>query len=597
MKLPAILSASLISSSLLLQGCSDTPVPVKQVAPSQVLYSNARIYTQDKEQPWADAMVVEDNTIVFVGNNTDAINYISTHPVAGTQSINLNGDVVLPGLIDTHTHPGLVATLAEDDEEASENHLPVDSKESLYKFLQDYADKHPFKPIVMLGEWDVNTFLPEGPNKAELDKIFPLRPVVLLDNSGHSQWANSSALKLLGVNKDTPDLSPNISMFARDEHGEPTGWIKEFAIFPKIGGMLVPGKEEVKEGVLAFLSFLSSRGVTTLWDAGNFNFDDDIYEAIAELDREGLLPVRYEGSYHIFDPKQIDIAAAEFLELRRKYAGHRLQFNTLKIHYDGVNEILTGGMLEPYAIDPDNRGGILFDAERLSRFMEELNQEGIHLHLHTVGDWATREALDAVELARGRNNNSLDIEITLSHLEIVSPEDIPRFAELDVHANFTPHWFGGTVFGEAGKRALGLERAKRSQVAKAFVDAGANVTLSSDVVSERESYRADPFIGMQMSVTRKEYNDPTGPVLSPANAGLTLEDALAAYTTNGAQQLGFGNELGSLSAGMKADFVVLPHSPFDMDINQLHQITPKATVLDGVLVSGTLIKPQHIAKK
>lgn len=597
MKLSAFFSVTLIATSLLLQGCSDAPLPQKSLAPDQVLYSNARIYTMNENMPWAEAMVVEGNHIVFVGNNTDAMNYINSLPIEGTLSINLNGDVVLPGFIDTHTHPGLVASLAEDEEQASENHLPVDSKESLFKFLEDYADKHPFKPFIMLGEWDVNTFLPEGPSKEELDKIFPLRPVILMDNSGHSLWANSSALALLGVDKNTPDLSPNISMFARDKHGEPTGWIKEFAIMSDIGGFLVPGKQEIKESVLAFLNFLSSRGITTLWDAGNFNFDDAIYAAIAELDREGLLPVRYEGSYHIWDPNQIDTAAAEFLELRRKYAGDRLQFNTLKIHYDGVNEILTAGMLEPYAIDPDNHGGVLFNAERLSRFMEELNQQGIHLHLHTVGDWATREALDAVELARSRNNNTLDIEITLSHLEVVSPEDIPRFAELDVHANFTPHWFGGTVFGEAGKRALGAERAKRSQVAKAFVDAGANVTLSSDVVSERESHRADPFIGMQMSITRQEYNDPNGPILSPAHAGLTLDDALAAYTIKGAHQLGFVDQLGTIAVGKKADFVVLPHSPFKVDIHQLHQITPKATVLDGVVVSGAITPTQQVANK
>lgn len=592
-------SCTFLSAALLLQACSDTNPPPKPQAPDQVLYSNARIYTMNEQATWAEAMVVEGDTIKFVGNEEKARLYLSNNFNGKSETINLNGQIVVPGLIDTHTHPGLVATLAEEDTDtdASEKHLPTDSKESLYNFLHNYADEHPFQPVVVLGEWDVNTFLPDGPNKAELDKIFPWRPVILMDNSGHSTWANSSALSLLGVDKDTPDLSPNISMFARDEHGEPTGWIKEFAVMEKLLGFMAPSKSEIREGLLTYLNFLSSRGITTLWDAGNFTLDDDIYEVVAELDKEGLLPLRYEGSFHIWDPKQIDSAIAEFKELRRKYAGDRLQFNTLKIHYDGVNEILTGAMLEPYAIDPDNRGGVLFDAERLSRFIEELNQEGIHLHLHAVGDWATREALDAVEFARNRNNKSLDIEITLSHLEIVSPDDIARFKALDVHANFTPHWFGGTVFGEAGKRNLGPERASRSQVAKQFVTAGANVTLSSDVVSERESHRADPFIGMQMSVTRQEYNDTQGPVLSPANASLSLQEALAAYTLNGARQLGIEEQLGTLSAGMKADFVVLDQNPLEMDINQLHTITPRATLLDGLVVSGELTQDQKLVSQ
>ena len=105
-----------------------------------------------------------------------------------------------------------------------------------------------------------------------------------------------------------------------------------------------------------------------------------------------------------------------------------------------------------------------------------------------MGDWATREALDAVEQAR-RKLGELEVEVTLSHLENVAVEDIPRFAELGVHANFTPHWFGGSVFGAAGANNLGPERASRSQVVGEFLRAGANVTLSSDVVSEAESYR------------------------------------------------------------------------------------------------------------
>ena len=579
----------LLASLLTLAACTETPPSYKQPyalkAPDKALYTNASIYTLNEQAPWAEAMVTEGDTITFVGSQQEARNYTDDK----TQILDMDGQFLMPGLIDTHTHPGLVATLSEDDETANADYLPVDSKASLYRFLHDYADEHPLQPFILLGEWDVNTFLPDGPDKTKLDEIFPWRPVILMDNSGHSSWANSSALTLLGVDKNTPDLSPGISEFTRDEHGEPTGWIKEFAIMHQLSSWLIPAKDELREGLLSYLNFLSSRGVTTLWDAGNFSMHNEVYEVVAELDQEGLLPLHYEGSYHIWDPKQIDSAIVEFKELRRKYAGNRLQFNTLKVHYDGVTEILTAGMLEPYTTDPDNRGGILFDAERLSRFIEELNDEGIHLHLHAVGDRATREALDAVELAIKRNNKPLAIEITLSHLEIVNPTDIPRFATLNINANFTPHWFGGTVFGEAGATNLGAERASRSQVAHEFVAAGANVTLSSDVTSERESHRANPFIGMQMSVTRQEYNDSKGPVLSPASAALTLENALAAYTLNGARQLGFGQKLGALSAGLKADFVVLDQNPFEIDIQKIHTITPRTVVLDGAVVSGSVM--------
>lgn len=574
----------LLATLVMLVACTDN-MPTPKKAAIKTLYTHARIYTLDEQHPWAAAMVTEGENIRFVGSEENASEYIDGE----TQIYDMTGKFLMPGIIDAHTHPGLVASLAEDENEGSaEQKLPQDSKQSLYDFLESYGASHRLTPMIVLGEWDVNSFLPDGPNKSDLDKIFSLRPTILFDNSGHSYWANSSALTIMGIDKDTPDLSPGISYFVRDQHGEPTGWIKEFAMLPYIGNMLLPSKSELRTGMINYLSFLSNRGVTTLWDAGNFAWHDNVYEVVSELDKAGKLPLRYEGSYHIWAPNQLDTAIAEFKKLRVKYAGERLRFNTLKIHFDGVAEVLTAGMLQPYASDLDNRGGVLFSAQRLSGFINELNREGIHLHMHTVGDWATREALDAVALARSHNNDNLAIEITLSHLETVDPADIVRFKELNVHANFTPHWFGGSVFGKAGAHNLGTERASRSQVANEFVKAGANVTLSSDVVSATESYRANPFIGMQMSVTRQEYNNADGPILAPASAGLTLPDALAAYTVNGARQLGYAKQLGVLAGGAKADFIVLDQNPFEIDIHLLHRITPRATVLDGTLVAGDL---------
>jgi predicted amidohydrolase YtcJ len=322
-------------------------------------------------------------------------------------------------------------------------------------------------------------------------------------------------------------------------------------------------------------------------DAGSFGSHWQVYEAVSELDREGDLPVRYFGSFHVWAPEHLDIAIDELLALREKYGSERLIFETIKIHFDGVAEIMTAGMLEPYETAPDNRGGVLFDSERLARFIGDLNREGLDLHLHAVGDWATREVLDAVEQARAEQGE-LTIEVSLAHLETVAPEDIPRFGALGVHANFTPHWFGGTAFGSAGAHNIGGERASRSQVVGEFLLAGANVTLSSDVVSEAESYRAAPFLGIQMSVTRREYDDPDGSVLPPASARLPLDAAIEAYTLGGARQLGQASRLGSLEVGKRADFLILDDNPFEVDINQLHKVVPRAVVVGGAVESGSL---------
>lgn len=574
----------LLSVLALFAGCSAEAPPVAEAVPGTVLYTNARIYTLNHEDPMAQAMVTHGPDIEFVGSEQRARVFADDSAL----EIDLNGAFVLPGFIDTHTHPGLVGTLQIDEDESLVGQkLPTTSKDELYAFLEEYSSNHFWQPLVMLGEWDVQMFLPDGPGKEDLDRFFKYKPALLFDNSGHSMWMNSMALWLLGIEQSTPDLSPGISYFVRDEHGEPTGWVKEWAAMPYLQKYMVPGKAELKEGIEEYLDFLSARGVTTLMDAGNFSSHEEVYAALSELDRDGALPVRYIGSFHVWAPEHLDVAIEELLALREKYGSDRLVFETVKIHFDGVHEILTGGALEPYATAPDIRGGVLFEAERLARFIVELNEVGLNLHLHTVGDWATREALDAVEQAR-RKLGELEVEVALSHLEHVDAEDIPRFAALGVHANFTPHWFGGSVFGTAGAYNLGPKRASRSQIVGEFLRAGANVTLSSDVVSEAESYRAAPFLGMQMSVTRREYDDPTGSVLSPASASLNLQDAIEAYTLSGARQLGHASRLGSLEVGKRSDFVVLADDPFDVDINRLHELVPRAVVVGGVVESGAL---------
>lgn len=247
-------------------------------------------------------------------------------------------------------------------------------------------------------------------------------------------------------------------------------------------------------------------------------------------------------------------------------------------------DILTAAMLEPYTTDPDNYGGVLFSVQRLSEFVQELDAQGIDLHLHSSGDRAARNILDAVEQARGELGRPLSIEITASHLFSVAEGDIHRFRELDVHANFTPHWFGGTAYGDAREINVGPERAVRSQLVGQFMQEGVNVTLSSDVVYN--PLRVSPFIGIEMSMTRRALASHDAAVMPPQDARISLEQAMKGYTVNGAAQLGQQWQIGAIKAGLLADFVVLPESLFDVDVESIHMIQPIATVVGGELQSG-----------
>ena len=549
---------------------------------------NGRIYTEDPKQPWARALVVQGERIAYVGEaGTAEWARLVGH---STPVHDLHNRLVLPGFVDAHTHPGLTSIYGSGDAEvdATEN-MPAPGRADTLKWLRRYATTHPHENTVMLGYWDVASFLPEGPNTRDLDAIFPTTPAVLFDNSGHSVWVNSAMLKTLGINARTPDLSPGISVIVRDAHGEPTGWIKEFAAMRALGPLLMPPPEAFRQRLRKYLEFLASHGVTTLFDAGNMGLEDLVYRELADLERAGQLPIRIFGSYHIWDPAQIDQAVAELKRLRAAYGGPHLRFDTIKIHYDGVVEILTAAMLEPYAIDPANRGGVLYDHHRLARFIEELEREHLNLHLHVVGDRATREALDAVEEARRALGHLPSIQITLCHLQVVDPGDIGRFRDLGVHANFTPHWFGGTQFGRAGAIALGPERARRDELAGSFWRSGANVTFSSDVTSSDEIPRTNPFVGVEMSMTRRDYAGGTDPDRQPLpEERLGLDQALAAYTLNGARQLGIGGETGSLEVGKKADLVIVSRDPFKVPVRRIHTAVVNAVVLDGKLTAGAL---------
>ena len=516
-----------------------------QAAATETVYVNGRIYTQDDDLPWAQSLVTRGDRIVFVGSTQDAMGYAA----ADSKRVDLNGQFVMPGIIDAHTHPGLIsvsgdlsrleATAAENDESVKADRMPSKPKEATLAWLQKYADDHPNELAIVQGTWDVAAYLPDGPHKSDLDKISRLKPILLFDRSGHSFWVNSALLRLLRVDKNTPDVSENLSHFVRDEHGEPTGWLKESILQPYkayLGGLMAADADALKERMLTFLNYMSSRGITTLWDAGNFTDDDVVYQAVHGIARDGDLPLRYEGSYHIWAPRQIDTAVESLLRLRGKYAYGKLRFNTIKIHYDGMQDILTAGMLEPYATDPDNYGGVLFTTQRLSSFMQELDGHGIDLHLHSAGDRATRNILDAVEHARGALERPLTIEITLSHLFTVADSDIERFREMDLHANFTPHWFGGTVFGDAREINVGPERGSRSQLVGHFARDQVNFTLGSDVI--HNAHRVSPFIGIEMSITRQAMNTADAASMPPLDARISLEQALDGYTVNGAAQLG-----------------------------------------------------------
>jgi predicted amidohydrolase YtcJ len=308
------------------------------------------------------------------------------------------------------------------------------------------------------------------------------------------------------------------------------------------------------------------------------------------MEANGKLPLRYEGTYHIILPDQIPNAIDSVKNLQARFGGKRLHINTMKIHYDGVHEIGTSGVIEPFINTSDeNRGGLIMDTFELSNFISQLDEENIDLHLHTVGDRATRSALDAVETARNELERPLQIQVTLCHLELIADVDFRRFRELDVIANFSPHWHGGWIDG--AQHTLGQERFDLMYRAQPLIDNGTTVTFSSDIVStfEWNTDRGNPYFGMQIGHTRiePEFEDPER-VRPPLSEQLSREDLLLGYTINGARQLKLDADTGSIEVGKLADLVVLSDDLFEVESNEIRYVKPTAVLMEGELVHGQL---------
>ncbi len=552
--------------------------------PADMVLKNGDIYTVDKANPHAQAIAIDNGKIVFVGSNDNITKYIGKN----TRINDLNGNFVMPSFIDSHTHPGLVA-ITSGNNELAKYQLPDTSKEDTYAYLRKIAKENPNLPFLMIGQWSNPLFGVKGPDRKDIDEIFPETVVILLDSSGHSYWLNTAAFKAFGIDENTPDLKPGLSFFVKDKTGRKTGWVKEFALLPYMANMPQPKPEQLAKGIEAYLNYLAKKGVSTVMDAGSFNSEEAVFKAVHYLEKNGKLPVRYEATHHIYMPDQLKTAVQTLLNYKKKYEGELLKFNTIKIHFDGVNEINTAALLEDFANEPGNKGGMLFDEAELKNLLLELADHKINLHLHTVGDRSVRTALNAMENAQKEYGGKLPIELTLSHLEVVNPKDMPRFNALGVNANFTPHWLGGTVF-HGSDVALGKKRYSHNQPVNSLIQAGANVTFSSDVVSTPQQYRANPFLGVEMGVTRQDPKQPNpATVFGQEHDRASVKDMIEGYTINNANQLAMADKIGSIEVGKSADFIILPSDILKMNVRDIHKLKPIAVYFQGKLVNGNEI--------
>lgn len=529
---------------------------------ADVLLRNGAIYAVDAARSWAEAAAIAHGRIIYVGANAGAEEFITPQ----TRVIDLNGKMVLPGFHDSHVHP-----VSGGIELGQCNLNGLQTQQEIFDAVLEYAQKNPALPWIVGGGWDLPIFPNANPTKQQLDQLVSDRPAFLSAADGHSAWVNSKALELAGITAATAD--PPEGRIERDPLSkEPTGTLRERAT-DLVSKHIPPlTSADYLAGAKRGLAMANRFGITSLQEA---SATPEILAAYDSLDRSGELTARVVAAMYV-DPAKDEAQIEELKQKRSRYRGKNLRAEAVKIFADGVIESRTAAMLEPYLDRPDYRGIPNLEADKFKRLVTALDQEKFQVHIHAIGDRAIRMALDAHEAAQLANGRR-DARHHLAHIQLIDPQDLPRFERLGIIANFQSLWaYADTYITELTEPALGPERSRWLYPIGSVMRSGAMIVGGSDwSVSSM-----NPLDAIQVAVTRRGVDDSTGSAWIPQEI-VDLPTMLAAYTINGAYVNHQEKETGSIEIGKLADLIVLDRNLFEIPVHEIHNTKVLLTLLEG----------------
>ncbi|MCR8924439.1 amidohydrolase family protein [Dasania sp. GY-MA-18] len=569
---PFIALPSLIISSLLLSACGSPATPS-----ADLILQGGKVYTVDPQQEWAEAVAIKNGKIIYVGNNAGAAAYKGD----STQLSDLKGKMLLPAFQDSHIHPvsgGLAyGTCPLFD---------LKSLEAVLAAVSDCVEQSPAGSPIFARGWSWEIFNQQQPHKQLLDAIDSNRPIITKDTDGHTLWVNSAALKLAGINRDS--ISPEGGAIGKDEKtGEPIGTLMEGPAMKLVTDKLpAQTTEQLVEALRYTQNYLHGLGVTAMQDA-NVNISGSnpytTLDAYAQMRDSGELKLRVSAALG-WNPNagldQIDT----IIKARDNYSGGRLQANTVKFWADGIIETRTAYMLEPYSDAPGNRGFLMVPDKELVEGGRRLDAEGFQLHIHAIGDGTVRKALDVVANAR-KHNGQRDSRHLTAHTQIVHPDDIARFGQLDMIAGFSPYWaYADDYVRNINPPQLGPERMGWMYPINSILKTDGRIAFGSDWSVST----ADPLLAIEAAVTRiSPHNGEDTPVLI-AKERISLAQAIEAYTLGAAYANFLDNQTGSIEVGKYADLVVLSDNLFEVEPSDISEAKVTATIMEGEVVFGEL---------
>jgi predicted amidohydrolase YtcJ len=570
----AVLRAStgLLAAATLAACAKDGGTGSDEPAPAELALTNGAVYTVDGARSWAQSVAVREGRIVYVGTDTGAKAFIGPE----TKVIDLDGRMVVPGFQDVHIHPisgGIEANACDLNA-----YTTVDEYVAA---IRKYAEAHPDEPWITGGGWLMSAFGPGALARKELiDAVVPDRPVILWSRDGHTVWVNSKALEIAGITNETPD--PADGRIDRDpKTGAAVGSLQEGAA-SLVDSKMPPVTDAKREAGLRYaIKMLNGFGITGVQDA---SVNEQELKAYRKLDQAGELPLHVVASNWWKRDKgleQID----DFKRLRGEYTQGHVDAATVKIMQDGVMENYTAVVLEPYKLPgkKEVRGIPMVEPEALKQAVTKLDAEGFQVHFHAIGDGAVRQALDAVEAAREANGD-LGHRHHVSHIQLIHPDDQPRFRALGVIANFQPLWaYADDYITELTLPFVSGQTAAYMYPIASMEKSGAVVAFGSDwSVSS-----ANPFEEMETAVTRMGALGDTREAWMPEER-IGLPEALAAFTINAAYTNRNEDDTGSIETGKLADLAILDRNLFETPPTELSDTKVLVTLFEGKPVHGDL---------
>ena len=562
--------------SFLLAACFSIPLVAADADPSpaDVIVTNARIYTENPQQQWAEAIAIRGDRILAVGDKAK----IESYRGKTTNVMDAHGHLVLPGFTDCHIHfvDGSLSLVQVNLDDAT-------TLAEVQQRVKNYATAHPELVWVQGRGWNYTLFGAAGlPDKKYLDEIVPDRPVYLEGFDGHTWWANSKALQLAGITKTT--LDPTGGAFVRDpKTGEPTGAVKEDAADEVVRHAIPrPSKPEVVAALRRGMQEANRVGLVRAIIADGVHVeggDFEILEIYDELRQSGQLTVRMDVSNRIQPPSLTADQLRRIEDAGHRYHDDWLAAGKAKFFLDGVIETHTAAMLAPYADDPSQSGHLLWDSDKYVRAVEELDAQGIQVFSHAIGDRAIRLALDAYENAQ-KVNHTADRRHRIEHIEDPAASDLPRFGKLSVIASFQPlHAYPNDDALKLWAGNVGPERALRAWPWRTVEKGGGVLAFGSDwpIVTQ------NPWPGVQNALTRQTTEgEPAGGWIPKER--ISLADAIRAYTLGAAFAGHREKSEGSLEAGKLADLILVDRNLFLIEPTEIGKTEVLLTMVGGKVV-------------